>query len=83
MSINDTLTIIISILVPMLAAFWTILHKMDNKFEKMEQKFEQRFAKVDNELHDIKTRLTILETVMGIISAGSHFNYYKNERTDP
>ena len=64
---SDQLTLIVTILVPMLGAFWTILHKMDQKFDKVDQKFDrvdQRFEKMDHELQDIKTRLTVLETAL-------------------
>lgn len=76
----DQLPLIASILVPMLAAFWAIFNKMDKKFDKVDQRFE----KMDHELQDIKTRLTVLETVMGLISGGLHLtNQQHKERTDP
>lgn len=76
---SDQLTMIATILVPMLGAFWAILHKMDQKFDKVDQKFE----KMDHELQDIKTRLTVLETVMGLISGGLKIQHQPKERTDP
>lgn len=77
---GDQWSMIATILVPMLGAFWAILHKMDQKFDRVDLKFE----KMDHELQDIKTRLTVLETVMGLISGGLHLNQIQHkERTDP
>ena len=54
MDINQTLTIIISILVPMLAGFGWIIHQIRD---------------IDKRLANVETRLTVVETILAMCGA--------------
>lgn len=70
----QALTIIGSILIPTLAGFGWMIHRMDAKFDK-----------IDGELQDIKTRLTVVETVLGIFSGNFNLGMKAGTKlkTDP
>lgn len=60
----EVLTIIGSILVPMMGGFAWIIMRMDKKFERVDEKFErvdEKFERVCVRLDDIDSRLSRLE----------------------
>lgn len=53
----EILTIIVSILAPILTALFWVVSRMDKKFEKMDIKFDE----VRKDLHSVSERLGCLE----------------------
>lgn len=58
MDTTHTITIIVSILVPMLAGFGWILHQIKD--------LDDRIRGVEKRLADVETRLTIMETILSL-----------------
>jgi hypothetical protein len=80
---TQAITIIGSVIIPMMAGFAWIIHRMDNKFEKADVKMNA----IENRINGIESRLTVLEMRVGFIErllemAGFSGKRIK-ERTDP
>lgn len=67
---TQTITIIGSVIVPMMAGFAWIIHRMDNKFDKVDAKFDRvdaRMNSIEGRMNLIENRLTALEIKVGFI----------------
>ena len=47
---SQTITVIVSILIPTLGGFTWIIHRMDARFEKMEVRVDARFEKMETQM---------------------------------
>ena len=80
----QTLTIIGSIIIPMMAGFGWLIHRMDNKLDKI----GTRLDKIDDRINAMENRLTAVEIRVGFIERileifrGTNTIPHK-ERTDP
>ena len=74
---TQALTIIASILIPTLAGFGWIIHRMDEKFHRIDEKFNH----IEQRLNQVETRLTIIETILSMM--GAPVVGFKNPKTDP
>lgn len=67
---TQALTIIGSILIPTLAGFGWIIHRMDQKFEHVDLKFDRidvKFDHIEKRMDLIETRLKIIETILAMM----------------
>jgi len=61
---TQTLTVIISILVPTISGLFWIIHRMDKQFEKVDARFEKidaRFEKMETRISGIENKLTAID----------------------
>ncbi|MGL5627178.1 MAG: hypothetical protein ACRDDW_06690 [Candidatus Rhabdochlamydia sp.] len=81
---SETITVIISILIPTLGGFTWIIHRMDARFEKMEarvdarfekmeKQMDSRFEKVDNRMNSIEGRIGNMEHKLTAIDMRTSF----------
>jgi len=67
---TQAITIIGSVIVPMMAGFAWIIHRMDAKFDKVDAKFEkveERMDGIEKRMNGIENRLVALEMRVGFI----------------
>ena len=54
---SQTITVIVSILIPTLGGFTWMIHRMDARFEKMEARVDMRFKEVDSRFEKMETQM--------------------------
>lgn len=64
-----------------LAVYIGLRHAAKKDVHELRESCDKRFEKIDSELQDIKTRLTVLETFMSIVTGSLKIS--QKERTDP
>lgn len=80
----QAITIIASILIPAIAGFAWIIHRMDQKFDRVDQKFDKmndELKEIDKRLAAVENRLSIVETILAMF--GAPLKFPPKERTDP
>jgi len=80
----QTLTIIGSIIIPMMAGFGWLIHRMDAKFDKMGErldKIDDRMNSMENRLTAVEMRVSFIERILEIFRGGNSLTH--KERTDP
>ncbi|MGB7128329.1 MAG: hypothetical protein WBD50_04480 [Candidatus Rhabdochlamydia sp.] len=77
---TQTITVIVSILIPTLGGFTWMIHRMDSRFEKMEARMDMRFKevdarfeKVDNRMNSIEGRISSIENKLTAIDMRTSF----------
>jgi hypothetical protein len=81
---TQAITIIGSVIVPMMGGFGWIIHRMDTKFDKA----DQRMNAIEHRINNIENRLTALEMRVGFIERLFEMMRFPNktkniEVTDP
>lgn len=67
---TQSLTVIISILVPTISGLFWIIHRMDKQFEKVDARFEKmetRISGIENKLTAIDMRTSFIERLLEMV----------------